>query len=97
METGIAQDALYRQRSDDVLTLMDAVRERNDRDSWTDLHELLALVVDAINVMRTEAFVIAGVARWKLPDPRRIPRPGDKSQETPVLTPREFARLSVVR
>jgi hypothetical protein len=80
-----------------VLTLMDCVRERNDRESWTTVHELIAQAVDAIHVMRLEAFVMAGVPRYKLPDPPRVPRPGDKAEETPVVSPREFARLSVVR
>jgi hypothetical protein len=95
VETGIDQGTLYRQRGDDTLTLADAVRERNDRDSWTDLHELLAILVDTLNVMRTEAMLIAGVPRSKLPDPRRVTRPGEKKQETPVLTPGQFARLAV--
>lgn len=76
---------------------MDAVRERNDRDSWTDLHELVAQVVDALNVARMEAFLIARVPRWKLPDPPRVQRPWEKKQETPVITPGQFARLSVVQ
>ena len=85
------------QDSDDVLTLLDVVKERNERESWTTLHELLAQLIDVLNVARIEAFAIGGVPRSKLPEPRRVPRPGDKSQETPVLSPREFARLSVVR
>lgn len=76
---------------------MDCVRERNDRESWTTLHELIAQAIDAIHVMRMEAFVIGGVPRNKLPDAPRVPRPGDETKEAPVLTPREFARLSAVR
>jgi hypothetical protein len=88
---------LYRQRSDDVLTLADAVRDRNDREAWTDLHELLAQVVESISVMRIEAFLIAGVPRWKLPDPHHIRRPGEAVKEATVVTPGQFARLSVVQ
>ena len=76
---------------------MDCVRERNDRESWTTVHELIAQAVDAIHVMRMEAFVMAGVPRYKLPDPPRVPRPGDETKEAPVYSPREFARLTVVR
>lgn len=97
METGIDQPTLYRQDSDDVLTLMAAVRERNDREDWTTLHELLAQAIDAIHVMRMEAFVLKGVPRWKLPDPPRVPRPNDPAKETPVVTPGQFARLSMVK
>jgi hypothetical protein len=96
-ETGISQGTLYRHCTDDVLTLADAVRERNDRADWTDLHELLAQVVESISVLRIEAFLIAGVPRSKLPEPHHIRRPGEAAKETPVLSPREFARLSVVR
>lgn len=96
-ETGISQGTLYRHSTDDVLTLADAVKERNDRAGWTDLHELLAQVVESISVLRIEAFLIAGVPKWKLPEPHHIRRPGEAVKETPVLSPREFARLSVVR
>jgi hypothetical protein len=96
-ETGIDQSTLYRQPSDDVLTLMECVRERNDRaDEWTDLHELLAQVVDAIQVMRMEAYILKGVPRSKLPKPPRVQRPWEIPPEVPVLTPSQFARLSVV-
>jgi hypothetical protein len=97
-ETGIDQSTLYRQPSDDVLTLMACVKERNDRaDEWTDLHELLAQVVDAIQVMRLDAYAIGGVPRWKLPSAPRVKRPWEPEEEVPVLTPSQFARLSVVR
>lgn len=97
-ETGIDQSTLYRQPSDDVLTLMDCVKERNDRaDEWTDLHELLAQVIDAIQVMRMEAYILKGVPPWKLPDPPRVKRPWETEKEATVLTPSQFARLSMVK
>jgi hypothetical protein len=97
-ETGIDQSTLYRQPSNDVLTLIECVKERNDRaDEWTDLHELLAQVVDAIHVMRMEAYVLQGVPRYKLPEPPRVTRPWEAKKEATVLTPSQFARLSMVR
>jgi hypothetical protein len=88
---------LYRHSTGDVLTLADAVRERNDREAWTDLHELLAQVVENLSVLRIEAFLLAGVPRWKLPDAQHIRRPGDTAREAPVVTPGQFARLTVVQ
>lgn len=76
---------------------MKAVRERNDRlDEWSVEHELLAQIVDQLALLRTEAFRLQGVPNWKLPTPYRVRRPGEKVDQERVVTPSEFARLTVV-
>jgi hypothetical protein len=95
VETGIAQRSLYAQPSDDTLTLIDVVRERQEAERWTTTHELLAQLVEWVSLVRVEAWLIAGVPRAKLPDPLHIPRPGEKRQEARVMRPSEFARMMV--
>lgn len=76
---------------------MTAVRERNDRaDEWTAQEELLAQIVDQLAILRIEAYRLAGVPGWKLPKPYRVRRPGEKADQEMVVTPSEFARLTVV-
>lgn len=96
METGIAQPTLYRQPTDDVLVLADAVRERNDRDSWTDVHELLAQLIEWVSIVRVEAWMINGVPRWKLPSVHHVRRPYESEQEVRVVSVSEFARMTMV-
>lgn len=85
---------MYRESRDDVLTLAAEVRDHNERASWDNTHELLAQIIDSLSLLRLEMFLIAGVPRWKLPNPYRVPRPGEE-QEVTVITPSQFARLSV--
>lgn len=75
--------------------MLDAAHEREEirAKEWTTADELLAQVVEQIAILRVEAFAIAGVPRWKLPEPYRIPRPGEEKER--VLTPSQFARLTV--
>ena len=96
METGIDQPTLYGQRSDDTLTLAEAVRDRNERDSWTNVHELIAQCVELLSVMRIEYLISNGVKRWNLPEPVRVPRPGDEEPKEVVMTPSQFARMTMV-
>lgn len=70
-----------------------AVRERNDRNDWTSLHELLATVAELVSLLRVEAWMIAGVERWKLPKPLHIPRPGEEVEQVKTIRPSQFARL----
>jgi hypothetical protein len=79
-----------------VFTLAEAVRDRLERESWSNAHELLAQLIEAVSVLRIEALLIAGVPRWKLPDPTHVPRPGEKRQEVRVVKPSEFARMAVM-
>lgn len=72
------------------------MRDRNERDSWTNVHELLAQLLEMLSIMRIEALAAAGMKRWNLPEPVRIPRPGDdEHQEAIVVTPSQFARMTV--
>jgi hypothetical protein len=76
------------------MALAHAVRERNDRSEWTTLHELLAMLVEVVSIVRIEALLVAGVKRWSLPDPIHIPRPGeDKEERVKTVTPGQFLRL----
>jgi len=77
-----------------VLALATAVRERNDRSEWTSMHELVAMLVEVVSIVRIEALLVAGVKRWSLPDPIHIPRPGeDKEERVKTVTPGQFLRL----
>jgi hypothetical protein len=89
---------LARQRTDDTLTLVDVIQERDETKAreWTVAHELLAQLIELIGVMRIESWLQQGVPRWKLPEPLHVPRPGEKAPEPLVLTPSQFARLSTV-
>jgi hypothetical protein len=76
------------------MALAHAVRERNDRTEWTTLHELVAMLVEMVSIVRIEALVVAGVKRWSLPDPIHIPRPGeDKEDRVKTVSPGQFLRL----
>lgn len=79
-----------------MLTLAEAVRDRNERDSWTNVHELLAQLIELLSIVRIEQLAAAGVKRWSLPEMVRIPRPGDdEPKEAMVVTPSQFARMMV--
>lgn len=79
------------------MTLAEAVRDRLERESWSNVHELLAQLVELLSIMRVEALATAGVKRWSLPEPIHIPRPGeDDPKEAIVVTPSQFARMTVV-
>lgn len=95
METGIDQPTLYAQTCDDVFTLASAVRDKVERESWNNLHELLAQLVEMLSVMRVESLLMAGVKRHHLPDPVHVPRPGEKPPEVRTVRPSEFARMMV--
>lgn len=77
-----------------MLTLAEEVREKHEAKQWTTVHELLAGIVDLLNVMRVEHLAGLGVKPWKLPEARRVPRPGDEQREIVTLTPREFALMT---
>lgn len=93
METGIGYSTLLDERVDDVFAIAAAVRERNDRETWTTLHELVATLVEMVSIMRIEAWLIAGVPRWKLPDVTHIPRPGEEEEQVKTIRPGQFLRL----
>lgn len=76
------------------MALSSALRDRNERNDWTVLHELLASVLELLSVMRIEAWLIQGVPRYKLPDAIRIPRPGEREEPVMTVSPSQFARLS---
>ena len=80
-----------------MFTLADELQQQVKRDSWSNIHELVAQLIELVSLMRIEALLIAGVKRSKLPSPYHVPRPGEKAKETPVLTPSQFARLTVVQ
>ena len=81
-----------------MLTLADVVRERNDRNAWGATEELLAQLIELLSVVRIEAWLIAGVPRHKLPKAHQVTRPGEQEQEAEmVVTPSEFARMTMVR
>jgi hypothetical protein len=94
--TGIAPETLYRHRADDVMALVHEVRRQSKRESWTTTHELLAQLIEAIGVLRIEACLLAGVPKWKLPEPQHVRRPWE-NEEPRVIRPSEFARLTVAR
>lgn len=80
-----------------MFALADAVRARNDRlDEWSQTDELLATLVELVSVLRIEAWLIARVPRWKLPDPLHIKRPGEEDQQVKTIRPSQFARLQAV-
>jgi len=70
---------------------------RVDGQQWTTLHELLALNVEAIHQWGH----LHARANWKgLPDPLRVPRPGEQIEQTVesksdrvVTDPREIAKF----
>lgn len=95
MATHIAPDALARCDLTTLLTLAEEVREEHEAKQWTTLHELLAGIVDLLGVMRVENLARGGVKPWRLPEPRRVPRPGEKRPEQVAFTAREFALMSV--
>jgi hypothetical protein len=95
VETGIDQSTLYDQRSDDVFTLAEAVRDRLKRESWTNLHEMMAQLIELLSILRTEAWIMRGASRSNAPDPVRVPRPGEKPPEVRTVRPSEFARMMV--
>jgi hypothetical protein len=76
-----------------LTTLAEEVREREEREAWTNVTEALARIFDLLAVMRVEALALGGVKKWNLPEPVRMPRPGEHSAETRALTPGEAARL----
>ena len=58
------------------------------------MHELVAMLVEVVSIVRIEALLVAGVKRWSLPDPIHIPRPGeDKEERVKTVTPGQFLRL----
>lgn len=69
------------------------MREDHEAKSWTTLHELLAGIIDMLGVMRVEHLAGVGVKPWKLPQVRRVPRPGEQNETAPTYTPREFALM----
>jgi predicted AAA+ superfamily ATPase len=95
VETGIDQPTLYDQSCDDVFTLAEAVRDRLERESWNNVHELIAQLIELVSNLRTESWLIAGVKRNQAPDPVHVPRPGDKPPEVRTVRPSEFARMMV--
>lgn len=78
-----------------LTTLADEVREREDREAWSNLHEAIARIHDLLAVMRVEALARGGVKKWNLPEANRMPRPDDKVAEARALTPGEAARLMI--
>lgn len=77
-----------------LTTLAQEVEKREEREAWTNLHEALARIFDLLAVMRVEALARGGVKKWNLPEPARMPRPGDEAAaEARPLTPAEAARL----
>jgi hypothetical protein len=75
---------------------MDAVRQRREDDRWSTSDELLAQLIELVSIVRIEAWLIAGVPRHKLPDSYHVTRPGEQEAKPVVVTPSQFARLSVV-
>lgn len=57
------------------------------------MHELLAMLVEMVSIVRIEALLVAGVKRWSLPDPVHIPRPGEKEEPVKTVSPGQFLRL----
>lgn len=61
-----------------LLTLAEEVADRDRRESWTTVHEVLAQVHDLLQVMRVEHLMGLGVKSASLPKPVRMPRPGEE-------------------
>jgi hypothetical protein len=77
----------------DLTTLAEEVRQREERESWSNMTEALARIFDLLSVMRVENLARGGVKKWNLPEPARMPRPGDELAEARAITPAEAARL----
>lgn len=73
-------------------TLAEEVMEREERDAWSNVHELIARVYDLLSIMRVEALALGGVKRYNLPEPTRMPRPGQDVGPVTV-SPREAALM----
>jgi hypothetical protein len=76
-----------------VMTLAEEVAAREEREAWSNVAEAIARVYDLLAVMRVEALALGGVKRHDLPEAARMPRPGETSTETRVVSPREAVRL----
>jgi hypothetical protein len=77
-----------------LTTFAEEVLEREERESWTNLHEAIARIHDLLAIMRVEALARGGVKRYNLPEPVRLPRPGEDTGPV-VVTPGEAARLMI--
>lgn len=71
-----------------LMTVAEEILEREERESWTNLHEAVAKLYDLLGAMRVEALALGGVKRWNLPEPARMPRPYDRA-EPQVVSPAE--------
>lgn len=76
------------------MTLADEAAAKAKREQWSNTHELLAVVVELLSLVRRESLAVAGVKAHDLPEPVHIDRPGAKPKKdgVPVMTPRQFAR-----
>lgn len=69
-----------------------AVDEREERDQWTHDTELLAVLAELVH-QNTSVLVRANSKKPPHIPPLRIPRPGEKPIETPVMSHRELVRF----
>jgi hypothetical protein len=76
-----------------VTTLAEEVADREERSAWDNVTEALARIYDLLGVIRVEALALGGVKRHNLPEPPRMPRPGEKVDQIPVVTPGQAARM----
>lgn len=66
-----------------------AVEEREERDQWTQNTELLAVLAELVH-QNTAVLVRANSKKPPHIPALRIPRPGEKPVETPVMTHRQL-------
>lgn len=76
-----------------LITLAEEVREREGREAWNNVHEILARIHDLLAVIRVEQLAGIGVKPHRLPDVERLPRPGESEPKVRVVSPREAALM----
>ena len=80
---------------DFLLTVADELRQKRNR--WPSIEELLAQLLEEFGRFRREHLLANGVKQDELPDPIRVPRPGEPppEQEGGGMTVNQLARQMV--